>query len=75
MSDDVRENRLRRAAHRQGLRLERSRRRDPHALDFGTYRLLNSRTAAVVAVGSESGYGLTLDQVERHLTRGSEVSD
>lgn len=33
------ENRLRRAAERQGLRLEKSRRRDPNAIDYGRYAL------------------------------------
>jgi hypothetical protein len=33
----VRENRLRRAAYRQGLMLSRNPRRDPHALDYGLY--------------------------------------
>lgn len=32
--------RLRRAAARQGLVLSKSRRRDPQAIDFGTYRLI-----------------------------------
>jgi hypothetical protein len=35
----VDENRLRRAAKRQGLRLTRSRRRDPLAYDYGLYTL------------------------------------
>lgn len=35
------ENRLRRAAERQGLRLEKSRRRDPNAIDFGRYALID----------------------------------
>ena len=40
MTDNkVRENRLRRKAARQGLILEKSRRRDPDALDFGLYAL------------------------------------
>ena len=39
----VRENRLRRIASRQGLRLEKSRQRDPMALDYGKYRLVNGR--------------------------------
>ena len=75
MSDDVREKRLRRAADRQGLRLERSRRRDPRALGFGTYRLTDARTGGVVAAGSEGGYGLTLDQVEDYLTRDPKGGD
>ena len=36
----VRENLLRRMAERQGFVLEKSRRRDPKAKDFGMYRLL-----------------------------------
>ena len=39
-SDKIRENRLRRMAERQGLRLVKSRRRDPLALDYGRYWLL-----------------------------------
>jgi hypothetical protein len=35
----VMENRIRRMAHRRGFRLEKSRRRDPEAMDYGTYRL------------------------------------
>ena len=70
MADDkVRENRLRRAADRQGLILVKSRRRDPRALDYGTFGLVDSRTGAVVAQGSERGFGLTLDQVEDYVTR------
>lgn len=38
-SDKVRENRLRRTAERRGLTLVKSRRRDTHATDYGTYRL------------------------------------
>lgn len=34
------ENRVRRAAHRAGLRLERTKRRDPRAEDFGLYSLI-----------------------------------
>jgi len=60
--DKVRENRLRRAAARQGLTLSRSRRRDPRALDFGRYWLANDQ-------GTIQGNpaGLTIDEVEAHL--------
>jgi hypothetical protein len=61
------EQRLRRMADRQGLALQRSRRRDPHALGFGTYQLVNER-GRVVAGDRQRGYGLTLDQVEAFLT-------
>ncbi len=70
-SNKVRENRLRRVALRRGLRLEKTRRRDPLALDYGTYMLIDDRTNAVVARGLESGYGLTLDDIERHLDGGA----
>ena len=73
--DKVRENRLRRAAERQGLHLERSRRRDPRALGYGTYRLTEARTGRVVASGSEGGYGLTLEEVEAYLMRDPEGGD
>lgn len=67
-ADKVRENRLRRMASRQGLALVKSRRRDPRALDYGTYCLVNVQTNAIVAGGEVNGYGLTLDDVERELT-------
>ena len=66
----VLENRLRRAAVRQGLRLEKSRARDPRAITFGTYRLTDPATNTVVACGRADGYGLTLDEVEKALTAG-----
>lgn len=66
-SQKVTENRLRRAAERQGLRLVKSRRRDPRAIDYGSYMLLDSDTNAVVASGFESGYGMYLDEVEGFL--------
>jgi hypothetical protein len=67
VSDKVRENRLRRMAERQGLRLERSRRRDPWADGFATYQLVDVATSTVVGSGAEGGFGLTLDQVEAHV--------
>lgn len=54
-TDKVRENRLRRMATRQGLTLQKSRLRDPRAIGFGRYQLGDRE-------------GLTLDQVEKHLT-------
>lgn len=69
MSDKVRENRLRRMADRQGLVLEKCRRRDPLAIGFGTFMLIDAGTGAVVASGLPGGYGLTLADVEEHLTR------
>jgi hypothetical protein len=66
-AEKVRENRLRRAAERQGLALMKSRRRDPRAYDFGTYMLVDPRTNTVVAHGGQSGYGMSLEDVEDQL--------
>lgn len=64
----IRENRLRRMADRQGLRLEKSRARDPRALSYGTYRLVEVATNTLAAHGAPNGYGLTLDEIEAALT-------
>jgi hypothetical protein len=40
--EKVRENRLRRIAERAGLRLEKSRRRDPRAIDYDCWQLVGS---------------------------------
>lgn len=61
------ENRIRRMAHRQGLRLEKSRRRDTQAADYGTYRLVDATTGTVVSYGGSTPYGLTLDEIEKAL--------
>lgn len=64
-AEKVRENRLRRMAQRQGMALRKSRRRDPRALDYGLYWLVDADRNLIVAGGA---HGLTLDEVERHLT-------
>jgi hypothetical protein len=61
------ENRLRRAARRRGLRLEKSKLRDPGAIGFGTYQLVTADTGKLVAGDRRSGYGLTLEQVAGRL--------
>jgi hypothetical protein len=62
-AEKVREIRLRRMAERRGLRLSRSRRRDPLAIDYGMYYLIDDRRdGEVVAQGP-------LDDVEAYLTR------
>lgn len=67
-TDKVRENRLRRMAERQGLRLEKSRRRDPHALDYGGFMLTDPATNGVVMGADPFAYSADLDQVEEWLT-------
>ncbi len=66
--DKVRENRLRRMAERQGIRLEKSRRRDPHAIDYGTYSLIDATTGVPIIGGGYGVTGLTLDEAEKRLT-------
>ena len=68
-TDKTRENRLRDTAKRQGLRLEKSRRRDPRALDYGTFQLVDVQADTVVAHTTSFGYGLSLDDVEKWLSR------
>jgi hypothetical protein len=71
----VHENRLRRMAARQGLRLEKSRARDPQAVGYATYQLVNQATNEVVASGGQEGYGLDLAAVEKALNEsGSTVA-
>lgn len=67
MSDEekIRENRLRRAAERQALRLVKSRRRDTRAADYGRYWLVEPNTNAIESGGQ---FGLSLDDVEEYLT-------
>ena len=64
----VRENRLRRMAQRQGLRVVKSRRRDPRALGFGGYMIVDPDVNAVIAGEIDSPRALTLDEVEEWLT-------
>lgn len=74
MGDDQRqgtakvdENRVRRMAERQGLRLEKSRRRDPLALGFGTYGLIDIETERIVFGPAGGMYGRRLEEVEAFL--------
>lgn len=61
------EDRLRRVARRRGLRLDKSRRRDPLALDYGTYQLVDIETGGVYWAGLPWGYGLNLISVAGEL--------
>ncbi len=73
-TDKVRENRLRRMAARQELRLVKSRRRDPRALDFGTYGLADRDGGRVQVFAAEhvgtnelGRVDLSLDEIEAWL--------
>jgi hypothetical protein len=56
-------------ADRQGLRLEKSRRRDQRAIDFNGYMLIDIRLNGVVCGGDPFPYSASLDDVEAYLTR------
>jgi hypothetical protein len=65
--EKVRENRLRRMAARQGLLLTKSRQRDPRAVGYGGWMLLNGHTGNI-EVGHPDYNWLSLDEVEKALT-------
>jgi hypothetical protein len=69
MGADVKENRIRRKAARRGYKLEKSKRRDPLAVDFGLYHLTSAETGGKVAVPASSAHGATADEVEEFLDR------
>lgn len=58
----VHENRLRRMADRQGLRLVKSRTRDPLAQNYGVYWLVDKQ------YGFEATKCQYLDEIESYLT-------
>jgi len=68
----VRENRLRRAADRRGLKLSKSRSRDPSAIDFGRYALIDVESGGTVhAVRADRWiHCLSLEEVEDWLGMG-----
>lgn len=70
LAEKVRENRLRRAAERQGYRLSKSRRRDPRAIDYGGYMVIDIQTNGIVAGATPYAYTMDLDAVEEFLLGG-----
>ena len=72
MRDKVRENRFRRMADRQGLKLRRSPRRDENAIDYGLYALTGhgGLRGTIHEQGPISIFSLDLDEVEEYLIGG-----
>jgi hypothetical protein len=69
--EKARENRLRRMAERRGLRLEKSRRRDPGALTYGRYWLLRGKEIVgdlPYSFDSDRECTTTLDEIEKAFT-------
>lgn len=81
--DKIRENRLRRVAARRGKMLVKSRRRDPEALDYGLYVLVEDCKGNRVGPhgGGEAmalfrnGWGTDLDGIERELDSGRSLGE
>ena len=69
MEPKYREQRARRAAIRQGLELQKAKRKDPMALDFGKFMLVDE--AGVSVFGHEPRpFSATLEQIEERLGIG-----
>ena len=76
------ENRLRDTLRRRGYRLEKSRRRDPHALTYQRYWVIWEKHEANYAGfvlpategDSERAYTMTLDQVDAWVRSGKQPS-
>ena len=66
-AEKVREARLRRMTERRGLKLVKSRRRDPLAVDYGRYVIVNPTSNRPVAGELDDASAMTLDDVEAWL--------
>lgn len=66
-AEKVRENLLRRKLDRMGFALRKSHRKDPDAVDFGCYAIVNQRNVSVFGTGNEGWYRATLDDVEEWI--------
>lgn len=65
MSDKVREALCRRQLDRMGYKLMKSRARDPNALTYGGYQIIDVETTGLAAGwgNAERGYAFDLDHV------------
>ncbi|GEO95212.1 hypothetical protein [Kocuria turfanensis] len=73
-TDDLtREARLRRAAKRQGLTLHKARTRTPEHPAWGTYGLYDGHLNYLVAGNPNTGFGLSLEDVETALHDGDQI--
>jgi hypothetical protein len=69
MTDDkVKENRVRRLAQRRGLDIVKSRRRDPAAVDYKGYMLVDPNRNFAVLGGQPFAYSSSLDEIENYFS-------
>lgn len=73
-AEKVLENRLRRVAERRGMKLLKSRRRDPGALGYGGYMLVDVETGGAILGTEPRGFSATLDEVEAYFSEQQRVS-
>lgn len=66
--EKARDSRLRRIARQQGLRLVKSRSRNPLAIDYGGYMIVDAASNVVLAGELNTPMAMSLDAVERYLT-------
>jgi hypothetical protein len=66
VQEKMRENRLREAAKRQGLELHKSRLRDPRALGYDTWNVVDTKALKSFTLMAF----IPLDDVERFLMEG-----
>lgn len=68
-STKTQENRVRRAARRHDLGLQKSRTRDPRAPEFGGYMLFDIYRNAVVYGAHPFAFSASLDEIEDFLKK------
>jgi hypothetical protein len=72
-TDEIREQRLRRAVSRLGYKLLKSRCRTPEMGVFGTFGIVDPDRNWWIAGDREVGYGWNLDDVEQWLSEPASV--
>ena len=72
MTDEIREQRLRRAVGRLGYRLVKSRCRTPEARVDGTFGVIDPDRNWWIAADPEEGYGWDLDDIQEWLSKPEE---
>jgi hypothetical protein len=65
--EKVMENRIRRVALRRGMKVVKSRRRDPKALDYGGYMLVDVARNFAILGGSPNAYSATIEEIDAYL--------
>jgi hypothetical protein len=74
VTEKARENRLRRMADRQGMKLVKSRSRDPRAIDYDCWALADLASGGIVfGVGAIGRFNASLAEIETYLTRDDET--